>query len=172
MKEGKISNRKQTMVMAAGGTVEKPGARGTEQRARSSLLPHRTFECPARRAPAQRLLPHEEDLVSLLLPHLARAVFQLNISHASRADQGPPLRRGVRTIQNDSLKHDLPNIRPPLGGSRSTGQPTATTRRGRPWSAPQPRETTGFERPISPSSSCRGRGRGRRRRSPRSRRSG
>ena len=70
-----------------------PGPRGAEQRTRPSLFPHRPFERPARRAPARPSLPHEEDLVGLLLPHLARAVLRLNTSHASRASK-PPTERG------------------------------------------------------------------------------
>ena len=112
-RETKIAGlRHPARPMAAQRPMARAGARGAEQRTGPALFPHRPFERPARRAPARPSLPHEEDLVGLLLPHLARAVLRLNISHASRADQGPPLRRGVRTIQNDSLKHDLPNIRP------------------------------------------------------------
>lgn len=43
--------------VAEGRAVERPGPRGAEQRARPSPLPHRTFECPARRAPSAALAP-------------------------------------------------------------------------------------------------------------------
>lgn len=54
-----------------------PGARGAERRCGPHVLPHRPLGRPHGRAPARRTLEHEEDLVGLLLPHLARAVFRV-----------------------------------------------------------------------------------------------